>query len=125
MNQYNPTGLAQSTPHWSGSNVTTSEPQYHIPSMFNSTYNNEYDQLSQESYTCPHCQSKRPYFRLPHDTTNSMFCAKCRQPYHMCWVHQKIIAGLGHRADEKPQHLCQCIGSQSFLQQTDWNQPFQ
>lgn len=124
LNPYNPSELAHVTPVWSGSNATSSNPTYHIPSAFSSTYDNRADQTSSQLFPCPHCNTHRPHFRLPNDRTNSVYCSNCKQPYFICPVHHKIWQGLGPHKEDRSPHVCQCNTAQSFLQQTQWNSCF-
>lgn len=76
------------------------------------------------NYKCPHCFSGKEYFELNNDTTNTVYCGDCRQPYHHCPQHKKPIMGIGYRADSHPANKCQCVSGEAFLDDDQWNSVF-
>ena len=70
---------------------------------------------------CPNCIQGIANFRLPHDPTDSVFCAVCRQPYHFCLVHETALPGMGLNMRDVARQQCQCAEGQDFLGLTNWN----
>jgi len=73
---------------------------------------------------CPVCFTGIGHFRLPHDPTTSVFCQSCRQPYHICPVHQRTLPGMGLVQTDPRASQCQCQRTQAFLGDDAWNSCF-
>lgn len=74
---------------------------------------------------CPLCLKGFTNFHLPNDTTNTVYCNDCRNPYHFCPIHKKTIPGIGYSSDDpERQYKCQCNTNQSFLNHQRWDQCF-
>lgn len=78
----------------------------------------------QKNNSCPHCLEGSTSFRIPSDPTNTMYCSNCRQPFHLCPIHRRVIGGPGYRPDDVESRKCQCQLGQSFLSQDRWDQCF-
>jgi hypothetical protein len=73
---------------------------------------------------CPCCFNCVANFKLKNDPTTSVFCASCRQPYHICPIHKVNIAGMGPNTFTPEAKQCQCELTQGFLNDTAWNSCF-
>ena len=73
---------------------------------------------------CPNCFNCVSFFRLKNDTTTSVFCQSCHQPYHICPIHNTCFSGMGPSKHSTESKQCQCVRTQSFLNEDAWNSCF-
>jgi hypothetical protein len=79
------------------------------------------EENGQPNQNCPNCFGCIANFKLLNDPTDSVYCAVCRQPYHFCRVHGTALLGMGRNQRDPQLGQCQCVRSQSFLNDNSWN----